>query len=142
MTDRGTGQIDGSLTAAAPWPSRVVVLASRALPGGRVRDRYRREFLAELYGMSRTRQTSHSLTVLSRVWSLRMAVTDTARLPGEDTEMSTKPRIPLLCRLNLHHTWRTHSAEDGGRFRRCTRCGKDKTGSGNGPGDWASGVGL
>lgn len=34
-------------------------------------------------------------------------------------------RKPLLCRLNLH-AWKVNSTEDGQRFRRCQRCGKDK----------------
>jgi hypothetical protein len=32
---------------------------------------------------------------------------------------------PLTCRLNLHHRWRTNHTEDGGRYLRCARCGKD-----------------
>jgi hypothetical protein len=31
----------------------------------------------------------------------------------------------LMCRLNLRHEWRTERTEDGGRFKRCRRCGKD-----------------
>jgi hypothetical protein len=34
----------------------------------------------------------------------------------------------MLCRLNLHHQWRAHSTEDGGRYLQCDRCRKDKTG--------------
>jgi hypothetical protein len=34
----------------------------------------------------------------------------------------------IFCRLNVHHAWREHSTEDGGRYRRCDRCGKDGTG--------------
>ena len=30
-----------------------------------------------------------------------------------------------LCRLNLH-SWHVMSTEDGQRFRRCKRCGKDR----------------
>jgi hypothetical protein len=32
----------------------------------------------------------------------------------------------LLCRLNLHHVWHTETTEDGSRFRRCVRCGRDE----------------
>ena len=44
------------------WPSRAIRLAVRALPPGPTRDRYRYEFLAELYGMSSTRQMRHAAT--------------------------------------------------------------------------------
>lgn len=36
-------------------------------------------------------------------------------------------RGPLSCRLNLRHQWTTVRTEDGGRYRRCRRCGKDET---------------
>lgn len=39
----------------------------------------------------------------------------------------------VLCRLNLHHTWRTVSTEDGSRYQRCARCGKDESGRFVGP---------
>jgi hypothetical protein len=37
---------------------------------------------------------------------------------------------PLLCRLALHHAWHYENTEDGGRYRRCLKCGKydDETG--------------
>ena len=35
---------------------------------------------------------------------------------------------PFLCRLGLH-SWKWISNEDGGRFKRCARCGKDEDGS-------------
>jgi len=47
----------------------------------------------------------------------------------------------VLCRLNLHHAWRVESTEDGQRFRRCLRCGKDDSRGGPGPGDWAAPLG-
>ncbi len=40
--------------------------------------------------------------------------------------MDTTRRKPVLCRLNLHHRWRWESSLDGGRYRRCSRCGKDR----------------
>jgi hypothetical protein len=50
----------------------------------------------------------------------------------------------LLCRLNLHHEWHNEFTEDGGRYKRCARCGqddprvrKDEGGPGNGSGlEW------
>jgi hypothetical protein len=48
----------------------------------------------------------------------------------------------LMCKLNLRHDWHIETTDDGGRYRRCTRCGKyDDRGRG-GSGDWASGVGM
>jgi hypothetical protein len=35
-----------------PWAKGAIRLAVRVLPEGLARDRYRHEFLAELYGMS------------------------------------------------------------------------------------------
>lgn len=124
----------------ARWAALAVVLAARGLPGGAVRDRYRQEFLAELYGMGRSRQAAHALGVLSRTWALRTALTDQVRLSKGEV-MSSHVRRPVLCMLNVHHAWRTRSTEDGGRFRQCTRCGKDKNPRGRGPGDWAMGMG-
>ena len=46
---------------------------------------------------------------------------------------------PLGCRLNLHHVWERRSTPDGGRYRRCARCGKDKFDGPAGSGDWAGG---
>ena len=34
---------------------------------------------------------------------------------------------PATCRLNLHHRWRWLSTEDGDRFERCEKCGKDRS---------------
>lgn len=37
----------------------------------------------------------------------------------------------LLCKTNLRHQWHVEATEDGGRYRRCTRCGKyDDSGGG------------
>jgi hypothetical protein len=41
-------------------------------------------------------------------------------------DMATDRRIPLTCRLNLRHQWRTRSTEDGNRWKACARCGRDK----------------
>jgi hypothetical protein len=119
----------------ALWPSGVVRLSARALPRGPIRERYREEFLAELHGMTRRRQTRHSAGILSRAWALRMAVTTQGRLAGGTEDVTTRTSTrPLLCRLNLHHAWRTRSTEDGARYRRCARCGKDDVGD-DGRGD-------
>ena len=46
---------------------------------------------------------------------------------------------PLLCRLNMHHVWHTESTEDGGRYRKCVKCGKEDSGVPRGP---APGIGA
>jgi hypothetical protein len=55
---------------------------------------------------------------------------------------STVTRQPLLCRLNLHHTWKRHHNPEGGSYRQCSRCGKDHPSIGSGPGDYLHGVGM
>ncbi len=47
----------------------------------------------------------------------------------------------LMCKLNLRHAWHIESNEDGGRYRRCSRCGKYDT-RGGGSGDWAAPIGM
>lgn len=103
------------------WTRQVVRLSTGVLPAGEVRHRYRQELLAEMYSMSRAEQTAHTLSVMTHALSLRAAVTSDER-PAEETEMN---RHPITCRMNLHHVWHTESTEDGVRYRRCVRCGKD-----------------
>lgn len=38
----------------------------------------------------------------------------------------------LLCKTNLRHQWHVERTEDGGRYRRCRRCGKYDDGGGGG----------
>ena len=107
-------------------PRLLVRLAVRALPGGPVRDRYRREFLAELYEMPTRRQTTHMMAILANAWALRAAVTSQAN--REEAVATIIPRKPLICRLNLNHRWVTCRTDDGGYYQRCRRCGKDRPG--------------
>ena len=53
---------------------------------------------------------------------------------------AVRQHLPLLCRLNMHHRWQLRHTEDGGRFRQCRRCGKDRNEPPRGPGDWAAGL--
>ena len=48
----------------------------------------------------------------------------------------------LLCKMNLRHDWRVQTTEDGGRYRRCTRCGKYDERGGGGSGNWAAPLGM
>jgi hypothetical protein len=117
-----------------PWQRRGVAISTWALPRGAIRDRYRDELLAELYASPPRHRVHYTTGVLTRAWALRQAVVDDEPLAKE----TAMPRKPLTCRLNMHHVWRTLSTEDGNRYRRCIRCGKDLF-SGHGPGDsnWA-----
>ncbi len=113
------------MTTEPRSPSRGSVAITRtavlALPAGAMRDRYREELLAELYGLSGREQTRHALGVLSRVLVLRAAVKG-----GADTKEETMRR-PLRCLLGLH-AYRCVSSEDGSRYRRCSRCRRDHPG--------------
>src|SRR5215203_4336111 len=75
MGSRGTGQ------AGQPtwWASWAVRSASLPLPSEH-RYRYRQEFLAELSGMTPAEQRHHASGILSRVWTLRVALTEPQRL--------------------------------------------------------------
>jgi hypothetical protein len=123
---------------ALPWPSRLVRLATHALPAGAARERYRREFLAELAGMSSSRQARHAAGILTHSLALRAAVRGTQAGPSED--VVTRTTTPLLCRTNLHHRWEWAHTTDGERYIRCSRCLKEKD-SGAG-GRWVGGVSM
>ena len=82
------------MRAAGFWPRHALQAATRVLPGA-TRDRYRQEFVAELYGLARTRQLRHAAGVLSRSWALR--------------PRSTPRRMPPL------PTWRSSSRVTGVR---------------------------
>jgi hypothetical protein len=145
MTRPGTPPTSAPPRAAA-LPRRVVELAASFLPAGTVRDRYRAEFLADLWGMNRSRQVNHALRVLLCVWALRMAVTSQGPVAAGEADMiTTVIKRPLLCRLNLHHTWVRRFAEDGHRYRQCALCGKDDSrskGSNDGTSGMAAGFGT
>jgi hypothetical protein len=108
------------------WPRHAVQVAIRVLPGA-TRDRYRQEFLAELYGLSRARQLRHAAGVLSRSWALRAAINTPSETAAADMEIVfPRHRRPLLCWLNRHR-WETFRTEDGKPYLRCQRCRKDET---------------
>jgi hypothetical protein len=83
-----------------------------------------------LFGMPRNRQFKHAALIALSAFALRSAV---AGAPPTTVEAAmSRPTMsrPLRCRLNLSHRWVRGTTEDGGRFRRCARCGKDKTDAG------------
>jgi hypothetical protein len=106
-------------------PQRLVATAAQALPPAH-RGRYRQEFTAELHGMPRSRQLRHSAQVLSRAWALRGALDKKTTAPIGEEAMTQLRTIPLRCRLNLWHTWRRFSTEDGARYSACAKCRKEK----------------
>jgi hypothetical protein len=110
-----------------PWPGRVVRLVVQVLPEGLARDRYRHEFLAELYGMSRVQQFQHAVHLITRAFALRAAV-DGVRQPSTlELVMPVRAsRKPVLCQLNLHHKWVRRFNPDGEDYLQCKACAKDR----------------
>ena len=121
-----------------PWPARMVRLATRALPAGAVRDRYRQEFLAELAGMSGSHQARHAAGILTHCLGLRSALRSVQAGPMEDA--MSRPTKPLLCRTNAHHHWEWAHTPDGERYIRCGRCLKEKGSSAGG--QWTGGASM
>jgi hypothetical protein len=123
MGSRGTGQ------AGQPtwWASLVVRTAALPLPS-EYRYRYRQEFLAELYGMPPAEQRRHATGVLSRVWTLRVALSEPARLTSKEATMTT----PWRCRLRLHRWQRLHNPQ-GGWYYECVKCGTQQDRGSMGP---------
>ena len=116
LGSRGTGQ------AGQPtwWASLVVRSAALPLPSEH-RWRYRQEFLAELYGMTPTEQRHHATGVLSRVWTLRVTLTESARLLSKEATMAK----PWRCRIGRHR-WQRLRNPEGGWYRECRRCQKQQ----------------
>lgn len=117
---------------------RIVGLAVRALPRS-TRDRYLLELTAELHFIPRDEQLTYALRVLTRTWSLRAALSGASSAPIGEAAM-THGSAPWHCRLNMWHHWRTFSAEDGGRYRACHQCGRERNG-GHIPGGTVLGAG-
>jgi hypothetical protein len=108
------------------WCCRCVELAVRVLPTEH-RARYGLEFVAELYGLPPAQQRRHAARVLTSAWALRTALSEAVPATNGETVVLIKTAKPLTCRLNLRHRWRWQSTEDGNRFERCQKCGKDRS---------------
>lgn len=105
--------------------SNIVRVAVRALPAGGARERYRREFLAELTACAGRTQLRFAVGVLSSVVALRAALAGSALLVGPvDPPAFPEHRKPWLCRLRLHRWVACHNP-DGEDYLRCRRCGVD-----------------
>ena len=122
LGSRGTGQ-PGRPTR---WASVVVRTAALPLPSEH-RWRYRQEFLAELYGMTPAEQRHHAIGVLSRIWTLWMALTEPERRTHKEAAMTR----PWLCRIGRHR-WQRLRNPEGGWYRECRGCGKQRVASGGG----------
>ena len=106
--------------------ARVLVRVSTSmLPAGEMRQRYRREHDGELSALAASQQIRYAMGALTTAWALRQAVVQERDM----TITPAKPRKPLLCRLNLHHTWVAERSPAGQWYRRCKKCGKDDPGS-------------
>jgi hypothetical protein len=120
LGSRGTGQVG----QPAWWASLVVRWAALPLPSEH-RYRYRQEFLAELYGMTPAEQRHHAAGVLSRVVALRVALSEPDRLLYKEAAMAK----PFLCRIGRHR-WQRLRNPEGGWYRECRGCGKQRHGIG------------
>ncbi len=109
--------------APARWTERAVALAVRRLPAG-PRQRYRKEFVAELHGMPQAQQLRHVAGLLIRTRALRGAVVGS--MP-DAADQVIPPRLGglVLCRTGIRHRWRRLLTDDGQPYCRCERCGKD-----------------
>ena len=96
------------------WARTGVALATKALPAGPTRERWRKEFRADLQVLGRRQQATYTVGVLANAWALRSALGK-----GRPTimEKTMTTRTPLTCRLNLHHHWHIVSTEDGNRYK-------------------------
>ena len=123
LGSRGTGQ------AGQPtwWASLVVRSASLPLPSEH-RWRYRQEFLAELYGMTPAEQRHHVGGVLSRVWTLRVALAEPGRLTAKEATMAK----PWRCRIGRHR-WQRLRNPQGGWYYQCVKCGAQQDRGSMGP---------
>jgi hypothetical protein len=96
------------------WCCRTVELAARVLPAEH-RHRYAREFIGELHGMPRSQQVRHSVQVLSRAWTLLVALADVARVAIEENAVKHPFRWWLLCHLGRHLWVQYRNPEVGGK---------------------------
>ena len=96
---------------------------------GGVRDRYRDEFVAELYGMTPRRRLRHVAGIAAAMPALSTVVRRTARRSWEDL-VGPRARRPLRCATNMKHRWGSFSTEDGSRYRACVLCSQGLPGPG------------
>src|SRR5262245_36568318 len=108
------------------WARLAVTSAARVLPAPH-RDRYRQEFIAELHGMTAAEQLGHAAGVLTRAWALRLGVNEPARLMAKEAAMAKHWR----CRIGIHR-WKRLRNPEGGWYRECRDCEKQRVAPGTG----------
>ena len=96
------------------------------LPAGAVRERYRREFVADLNDLDRSGRSRYVMGVVSRCLALRWAVRGSSRRTALAPERIIVPRKPVLCRFAIHHRWRVTRNPDGEPYQHCIGCGADR----------------
>ena len=116
------------MTGRPSVPARAgVALATRLLPRGIARARYRDEFLAELHDLPPTAQLRHVAVLLLRGPALRAAL-------EEDVMDTMGAGVPFWrCRVLRWHDFVRRSNPDGGLYQACRRCGRDRGPVGYGP---------
>ena len=102
----------------------MVGAATATLPSGTVRERYRLEHLGELSALPAREQVHYAVGALATSWALRRALSKERDMTATPTRHSK----PLMCRLNLHHSWQNQYNPAGETYRRCRKCGKDDPG--------------
>lgn len=108
---------------AVRFAARAMERATKGLPSD-LRDRYHDEMVAEMHGLGRAASWRYAVGVLASGPSMRAALTDGGPAPAP------APRRPLSCRTNTRHRWKTFSADDGGLYRACDKCGKEYVNTG------------
>lgn len=121
-----------------PWCGRIVELAARVLPAQQ-RQRYAREFIAELYGMNRAQQLRHSTQVLAYAWALR-TVLNAANQTTQEGAMTPTARRPLPCLLKIHRWDERQNPETKELYEICLRCDAYRERGRAAPGAGAAGV--
>ncbi|NYJ06569.1 hypothetical protein [Petropleomorpha daqingensis] len=106
--------------AVARW---VVGQATRVLPPAD-RERYRREFVAELHGLSPAEQARYVAGLLSQVLALRAALGSSSG--SREIPMGTTTRAPFRCRVLRMHRWTARGAPHHTHVRTCLRCGYEQ----------------
>ena len=82
--------------AVDPWCGRIAELAARILPVEQ-RQRYAREFIAELYGMPRSQQIRHSTQLLAHAWALRTVLTAASPQTTQEGAMTARNPTTAPC---------------------------------------------
>ena len=103
-------------------PLRRASAMERATVGvpSETRDRYHDELVAEMHDLGRDRRVA--LRRRGRRLGLHDARRPDRRRPAARARRST---VPIGCRTNTRHVWKTTHTPDGQLYRACARCGKE-----------------